>query len=66
MERDTTVIKAAIKSIIARNEATMKEAEVEKEGLRSGYAYKYGWTKGRLDSSNIELEIVLELLEDLK
>jgi hypothetical protein len=66
MKRDTTTIKAAIKNLIARNEATIKEAEKGKEGLQSEYAYKYGMIKSRLDWSNKDLEIVLELLEELK
>lgn len=62
MEKET--IRQAIFNMLARNEETIKEAEIEKEGLRSGYAYKYGWVKGRLDSVNMELEIILQLLND--
>ena len=66
MQRDTTTIKAAIKNLIARNEATIKKDETGKEGLQAEYAYKYGMVKCRLDWSNKDLEIDLELLEELK
>jgi hypothetical protein len=62
MEKET--IRQAIFNMLARNEETINEAEAAKEGLQSGYAYKYGRVKGRLESMNMELEIILQLLND--
>ncbi len=60
MEKET--IRQAIFNMLARNEETLKEAESEHKNRN--FAYKYGMLKGRLDSINMDLEIILQLLND--